>query len=282
MMKSKFSQAPFATKIALIFFIALVGLFCSSISIVACSQFMDNILVMKWLQILQTVCTFVLPAFFLAYILDSGVTYLKFTSIRSFPIWVIVLLLMPIALPAVNLFKALNDLVVLPDFMNGLAAWMQQMENQSQIVTEQFLSVSTISGLVFNLLVMAIVPAVGEELFFRGILQTVLGEKMNRHYAVWITAFIFSAIHLQFYGFVPRLLLGAVLGYLFLFTGSIWASIAAHFINNMLAVILFFLTFNGYWKFDIDALGTNETWWLGIVSVGFLFLLFGQLKRLKE
>jgi len=282
MIKSKFAQAPFATKIVLIFFIALVGLFCSSIIMVACSQNMDNILVMKWLQILQTVFTFVLPAFFLAYILDSGVTYLKFTSIRSFPIWVILLFLMPIALPAVNFFKALNDLILLPDFMRGLEAWMQQMENQSQVVTEQFLSVSTISGLLFNILVMAIVPAVGEELFFRGILQTVLGEKMNRHYAVWITAFIFSAIHLQFYGFLPRLLLGAVLGYLFLFTGSIWAPIAAHFINNMLAVILFFLTFNGYLEFNIDTIGTDETWWLGIVSVGFIFLLFGRLKRLKE
>lgn len=282
MIKSQFSQAPFVTKIALIFLTVLVGLFCSSMFIIACSQYMNNDMVMKLLQILQTVCTFVLPAFFLAYVLGSGFTYLKFKPIRSFPIWIIVFLLMPIALPGVNLFKSLNDMVLLPDFMHALEAWMQQMENQSQVLTEQFLSVSTISGLLFNLLVMAVIPAFGEELFFRGILQTVLGEKMNRHYAVWITAFIFSAIHLQFYGFLPRFLLGAVLGYLFLFTGSIWASVVAHFINNALAVILFFLTFNGYLKFDIDTLGTTGTWWLGIVSVAFVVVLFDRLKRLKE
>ncbi|MDD3479168.1 MAG: CPBP family intramembrane metalloprotease [Paludibacteraceae bacterium] len=237
---------------------------------------------MKWLQLVQTVFTFVLPAFLLAHFVGQGVSYLKFTSIRSSLMWLGVILLMPLALPAVNWLKSLNDMVVLPHFMSGVELWMQQMEHQSELLTEKFLSVSSYSALALNLLVMAAIPALGEELFFRGILQTVLGEKLNRHLAVWITAFIFSAIHLQFYGFLPRFCLGAALGYLFLFSGSIWASIVAHFVNNALAVLLFFLTFNGYLTFDMDALGTQNTWWLGFLSLTLVCLLFYRLNRIKE
>lgn len=281
MIKSLFAKVPFVTKITMIFVMAFLGLLLSSMVVVLFANSADNIQFVKLLQIVQTTCTFVLPAFFLAYFLGGGVTYLKFKPIRSFRIWLFLFLVMPVAIPAVNLFKSLNDLIVLPDFLHSVEVWMQQMESQSQLITDKFLSVSTITGLVFNLFVMAVVPAFGEEIFFRGILQTTLGEKFNRHYAIWITAFIFSAIHLQFYGFLPRFLLGGMLGYFFVLTGSIWAPILAHFVNNALAIVLFFLSFNGYLQFDIDTVGTHHSWWLGIVSVAFVFLLFHRLKRVK-
>ncbi len=282
MITARYIKSPLITKLVLIFVVAFAGLFLSSVAILLCANYINNIVVMKWLQLVQTVFTFVLPAFLLAYLMSQGVTYLKFTSVRSPLIWLSVILLMPLASPAVNWLKSLNDLVVLPHFMSGVELWMQQMEHQSEVLTDKFLSVSSYSGLALNLLVMAAIPALGEELFFRGILQTVLGEKFNRHLAVWITAFIFSAIHLQFYGFLPRFLLGAALGYLFLFSGSIWASIVAHFINNALAVVLFFLTFNGYLTFDMDALGTQNTWWLGFLSLTLVCLIFYRLNRIKE
>ncbi len=281
MITARYIKSPLITKLVLIFVVAFAGLFLSSVAILLCANYINNIVVMKWLQLVQTVFTFVLPAFLLAHFVGQGVTYLKFTSIRSPFIWFAVILVMPVAIPAVNLFKSLNDLIVLPDFLHSVEVWMQQMESQSQLITDKFLSVSTITGLVFNLFVMAVVPAFGEEIFFRGILQTTLGEKFNRHYAIWITAFIFSAIHLQFYGFLPRFLLGGMLGYFFVLTGSIWAPILAHFVNNALAIVLFFLSFNGYLQFDIDTVGTHHSWWLGIVSVAFVFLLFHRLKRVK-
>ena len=282
MITARYTTSPLITKLVLIFVVAFAGLFLSSVAILLCANYINNIVVMKWLQLVQTVFTFVLPAFLLAHFVGQGISYLKFTPIRSSLMWFGVILMMPLALPAVNWLKSLNDLVVLPHFMSGIELWMQQMENQSEVLTDKFLSVSSYSGLALNLLVMAAIPALGEELFFRGILQTVLGEKLNRHLAVWITAFIFSAIHLQFYGFLPRFLLGAALGYLFLFSGSIWASIVAHFINNALAVLLFFLTFNGYLTFDMDALGTQNTWWLGFLSLTLVCLLFYRLNRIKE
>lgn len=282
MITARYIKSPLITKLVLIFVVAFAGLFLSSVAILLCANYINNIVVMKWLQLIQTAFTFVLPAFLLAHFVGQGVSYLKFTPIRSSLMWFCVILLMPLALPAVNWLKSLNDLVVLPHFMSGVELWMQQMEHQSEVLTDKFLSVSSYSGLALNLLVMAAIPALGEELFFRGILQTVLGEKFNRHLAVWITAFIFSAIHLQFYGFLPRFLLGAALGYLFLFSGSIWASIVAHFINNALAVVLFFLTFNGYLTFDMDALGTQNTWWLGFLSLTLVCLIFYRLNRIKE
>ena len=282
MITARYTTSPLITKLVLIFVVAFTGLLLSSVTILLCANYLNNMVVMKWLQLIQTAFTFVLPAFLLAHFVGQGVSYLKFTPIRSSLMWLGVILLMPLALPAVNWLKSLNDLVVLPHFMSGVELWMQQMEHQSELLTEKFLSVSSYSALALNLLVMAAIPALGEELFFRGILQTVLGEKLNRHLAVWITAFIFSAIHLQFYGFLPRFLLGAALGYLFLFSGSIWASIVAHFINNALAVVLFFLTFNGYLTFDMDALGTQNTWWLGFLSLTLVCLLFYRLNRIKE
>jgi membrane protease YdiL (CAAX protease family) len=282
MITARYITSPLITKLVLIFVVAFAGLFLSSVAILLCANYLNNMVVMKWLQLIQTAFTFVLPAFLLAHFVGQGVSYLKFTPIRSSLMWLGVILLMPLALPAVNWLKSLNDMVVLPHFMSGVELWMQQMEHQSELLTEKFLSVSSYSALALNLLVMAAIPALGEELFFRGILQTVLGEKLNRHLAVWITAFIFSAIHLQFYGFLPRFLLGAALGYLFLFSGSIWASIIAHFINNALAVLLFFLTFNGYLTFDMDALGTQNTWWLGFLSLTLVCLLFYRLNRIKE
>ena len=282
MITARYTTSPLITKLVLIFVVAFAGLLLSSVAILLCANYLNNMVVMKWLQLIQTAFTFVLPAFLLAHFVGQGVSYLKFTPIRSSLMWFGVILLMPLALPAVNWLKSLNDMVVLPHFMSGVELWMQQMEHQSEVLTDKFLSVSSYSGLALNLLVMAAIPALGEELFFRGILQTVLGEKFNRHLAVWITAFIFSAIHLQFYGFLPRFLLGAALGYLFLFSGSIWASIVAHFINNALAVVLFFLTFNGYLTFDMDALGTQNTWWLGFLSLTLVCLIFYRLNRIKE
>ncbi|HQB68998.1 MAG TPA: CPBP family intramembrane metalloprotease [Paludibacteraceae bacterium] len=282
MITARYNKVSWGIKLVLIFSGAFMGLLISSIIFLLCQKQLENLMVMKWLQLIQTTFTFVLPALALAYLFGGGVSYLKFTPIRSSFIWLCVILLMPLALPAVNYLKSLNDMIVLPHFMNGVELWMKQMELQSEVITEKFLSVTSLRALGLNLLVMAVIPALGEELFFRGVLQRVLAEKVNQNVAVWLTAFIFSAIHLQFYGFLPRFFLGALLGYLFLFSGSIWAPIVAHFINNTLAVLLFFLTFNGYLSFDIDLLGTQNTAWLGVISFILVVLFFYRLSRVKS
>ncbi len=94
-------------------------------------------------------------------------------------------------------------------------------------------------------MVIAVVAGLAEELIFRGCLQQIMQQIVkNKHIAVWVTAFIFSAIHFQFYGFLPRMLLGALLGYLFLWSGNIWVPIIVHTANNVIGVITAYLYFD--------------------------------------
>jgi len=87
--------------------------------------------------------------------------------------------------------------------------------------------------------VISIIPAIGEELVFRGIVQNELLRIWNKkHFAVWVTGFIFSFIHFQFFGFIPRMLLGVLFGYCYLWTKSLWVPIAMHFLNNALTLLV--------------------------------------------
>ncbi len=273
----------FGRKLALTCLFFFIGLFVSSLIVLFFANQTSSVNLFKGLQLAQSICTFLLPAIFLAY-LFGGANYLSFATIHRWPIWLIVVFVMPMALPVVNLLKAINDTLILPDFLSGVELWMQQMESQAAELTEKFLQVSSFSDFLLNLLVLAFVPAVAEEFFFRGILQRIFSDKMNKHYAVWITAFLFSAIHLQFYGFFPRLLLGAVLGYLYVATGSLWAPIVAHFMNNGLAVISSALEQKGLLSVDVDTIGTGHGWWVGVLSAmlvsgGLLIILLRGQKK---
>jgi membrane protease YdiL (CAAX protease family) len=93
--------------------------------------------------------------------------------------------------------------------------------------------------MIINLFIIAILPAVGEEFFFRGVLQKILIKLFKSgHVAIWVTAFIFSAMHFQFFGFVPRFILGLIFGYLFFWSGTLWLPVISHFINNAVPVIM--------------------------------------------
>ena len=114
---------------------------------------------------------------------------------------------------------------------------MKAMEASAMALTERFLAADGIGGLLLNLGLMALLPALAEEMSFRGVLQGVLSPQRHTHVAIWVTAFIFSAIHMQFYGFIPRMMMGALFGYVFVWTGSLWVPIVMHFINNGIAVV---------------------------------------------
>jgi membrane protease YdiL (CAAX protease family) len=107
--------------------------------------------------------------------------------------------------------------------------------------------------MLLAVVVIAVLPAIGEELVFRGIIQRELFRGTNNiHVAIWISAAIFSAIHIQFYGFVPRMLLGALFGYLYYWSGNLWMPIIAHFINNGFTVVAMYLYQQGSVKMDIE------------------------------
>lgn len=183
------------------------------------------------------------------------------------------------ALPLISMLAEWNKGMELPSFLASVEEIMRQMEESALAMTEKFLNTSSFGMMIVNLFVMALLPAVCEEMMFRGWLQRVLGNRLNYHVAIWVSAFIFSAIHFQFYGFVPRMIIGAALGYLYCYTGSLWASIIAHFTNNAAAVITAFLAYNGYTSINFDLIGTGDTWYLSVASVAVCAALMGIVKK---
>ena len=232
---------------------------------------------LKWIQFLQTASLFLLPPLCMAYLWSSKPVQwlgMRCTSSRTILYSVLLMLL---ALPAINLLSYMNQQMSLPTFLEPIEAWMKAQEENAAQLTEQFLQVDTFGGLIINLLLMAALPAIAEELTFRGVLIRLLGGKAMQqegngdkvpHLAIWCSAILFSAIHMQFYGFVPRMLMGALFGYALAWTGSIWVPMLMHFTNNAMAVLLYFVAYRSHWDMEqVDAIGTNDTLWLGVVSM---------------
>jgi membrane protease YdiL (CAAX protease family) len=232
---------------------------------------------LKWIQLFQSAAMFLLPPLCMAYLwAKAPMKWLKVDNFQSFKVSSMAILLMLVALPAINLLADINQQMALPTFLEPLEAWMKTQEETAKQLTEQFLSVTTYSGLIINILLMALLPAVAEELTFRGVLQRLFqGSNVSDfhtvkvpHIAIWVTAILFSAIHMQFYGFLPRMLMGALFGYMLVWTGSLWVPILMHFTNNAMAVILYFVATRAGWDMEkVDAIGTGDTLWLGIVSI---------------
>ena len=143
--------------------------------------------------------------------------------------------------------------------------YLKTLEETAKLATEKMLKADSFGGMFFNLLIVALIPAVGEELTFRGVVQQSLTRKMNPHVAIFLSAAIFSFIHFQFYGFLPRMFLGLLLGYMFYITNSLWTSIAMHFANNGTVVVLYYLANKGIIE-DAEHFGETDNVWLIVAS----------------
>ena len=172
-----------------------------------------------------------------------------------------------LALPAINWIAQLNEQMHLPESFAGLEAWMKDSEAKAMELTNLFTKGTSVSVLLLNLFVVAFMAAISEELFFRGVVQKVMIECFkNKHIAIWTSAILFSAFHMQFFGFFPRMFMGAYLGYLFLWTGSLWTGILAHFFNNGMAVFLIWLSNRGTISSDVDKVGALENQILFVIG----------------
>ncbi|MBD1424124.1 CPBP family intramembrane glutamic endopeptidase [Sphingobacterium arenae] len=143
--------------------------------------------------------------------------------------------------PCMSLIADWNAHMQFSESWSNLQEWMRMKEDEMALLTERIVMTTAWDKLLLNIVVIAVLPAIGEELFFRGALQQI-GTRIfkNEYIAVWVVALIFSAIHIQFYGFFPRLLLGVFFGYLVIWTRNIWTAVFAHFVNNSMVVILAF------------------------------------------
>ncbi len=240
-LKGIFADSCLFTKIIVVIFVVLTGMLLSFAPVLSltCLLGSDSYVYLQLSQFLLTLGMFIVPPFVCAYLFAPNMREM-FRSVKTFPsLWSLLLALALVlsSVPFVNWLTEWNASLSLPESMRHIEEMMRRSEDAAQAVTERFLDVDTIGGLLLCVFTMAIVPALSEELFFRGFLQNIFAQKWSKHLAVFVTAFIFSFVHFQFFGFFPRFLLGVVLGYLYLFTGSLWTSIFAHFVNNALVVI---------------------------------------------
>ncbi|HNP49358.1 MAG TPA: CPBP family intramembrane metalloprotease [Bacteroidia bacterium] len=218
------------------------------------------IAILKLVQTISAIGTFVVPPFLIAYLIDpEPLTFLGVNKMANLRSIVMVVLVVMAAVPVINLLGELNSSMHLPGFLKAVEDWMRDSEDRAAGLTKAFLEMPDATTMLFNLFMVALIPAIGEELLFRGIVQRIFSSwSKNIHVGVWMAAFLFSAMHMQFYGFIPRLLLGAMLGYLFVWSGSLWLSITAHFVNNAAAIIFTFLFQHRVSSIDVDTVGTKE------------------------
>ena len=259
-------------------FIYLIALLVCSLVGAAVTMFlMGDITQMKIGQGISSAMIFIAPPMILyAFTRHQPMRELGFRKPNSAWLLLIGVVLMLVSLPLTNLLTSWNEKMNFGAAFESLEALLQQLEETAGDLTERMLQVDSFGGLLFNLLVIALIPAIGEELTFRGVLQQALTRRCNVHVAVFLSAFIFSFIHFQFYGFLPRMFLGLLLGYLFYYSGSLWTSILMHFVNNGAAVVVAYLDYKGLIDVDIDHFGaTSNVWLLGaslVVTVGLIIL----------
>jgi len=235
----------------------------------------ENLGLLKYLQMVQSIGLFIIPPFILAWFFSTNIKkYLYLEGAPNMLNIVLVIFLMWSAIPVINYLAHVNSLMQFPGGLKGIENWMIQKEEEAQFLTESFLTADTFQVYLVNLFMMAVLPAIGEELLFRGILQKLFTEwTKNAHLGIFIAAFLFSAIHIQFFGFIPRLVLGMLFGYMLIWTGNLWLPIVAHFINNATAVTYYYYAGSPASAEEIDNVGiTPETRIFLIFS--FLIMLY--------
>lgn len=254
-------------------------LFCSFVVFVVISGFVSSLLRETALSarnafllgsIVQSVLAFILPAWLVALLCSANRNeYLGIderTALRQF---VGAFIFMVLFTPALNAVIEWNASVTLPDSMKGLQDSFRNWEDAAARTTSIILHDSSWWGLISGVLIVGCLTGFSEEMFFRAGLQKAMSSSgYNVHVAVWTSAFIFSAIHFQFFGFIPRMILGACFGYAFAYTGSIWIPAFMHALNNSVVVISTWMADRQLINIDMESVGTSASGqiWFALIS----------------
>ncbi|HXP50165.1 MAG TPA: CPBP family intramembrane glutamic endopeptidase, partial [Bacteroidia bacterium] len=219
------------------------------------------VLGLKIMQIVSAFGGFIVPAAVFSLLVSSNrLEYLHANKLGKISTLILGGLLMWCAFPLINYMGELNSRLQLPASMHDIQTWMKAKEDEAGALTNAFMDHQTIKGLLLNLFMVGFLAAVAEELFFRATLQQLIIKATgNIHVGVWVTGILFSAIHFEFFGFFPRMLMGVYLGYLFVWSKSVWVPIFAHFVNNATVVFLMYLEDKNMLPKKVDELGTNSS-----------------------
>jgi len=195
---------------------------------------------LKFFQTMSQVAIFLVPALVISWFMSGNISSWQGLDKKVSPVAIILVILLAIAsIPLTSMAGILNSKMNMPSWLHLVEEWMQAKEQQAQYLTSQLVYAAGFGGMLLNILVLALVPAAGEELLFRGIFQQIFQKWLRSGIvAVVVTAILFATLHFQFYGFIPRLILGIIFGLLFLWSRSVWLPFIAHLINNSVPVVL--------------------------------------------
>jgi membrane protease YdiL (CAAX protease family) len=192
----------------------------------------------KYSLMVQTISFFLVPAVIILTKLNPGYksSIMDIKTLRINDLMLVIILAI-CTFPVTGLAGRLNSGMVLPDGLSGVGEWMRDKEDYADRLLDLIMTPETLTGMWLNIIVIAALPAISEELIFRGVFQKIFQNIFRSgHLSVWFISFLFSAIHFQFYGFLPRFILGLIFGYLFLWSRNLWLPVIAHFINNAVPV----------------------------------------------
>lgn len=238
------------------------------------------------LQIIgTTVPLLIAPLVFSQLVVKQPQEYLKPSFNFPWAMLVIVFCVMMVSSPLVELLSRINQNLVLPEYLNSVQKWMRESEDKAEKLITVLLKMNTIFGVIANVLAVGLFTAIVEELMFRGCVQTIFFKWTgNVHAAVWITGILFSAFHMEFFGFLPRLLLGVLFGYFTAWSGSIWPAVWGHFLNNSTAVVAVYLYQHKLVK--VDPNGTHifnyPAYVFSFIIVLFLLFLYHNVAKKEK
>jgi uncharacterized protein len=242
----------------------------------------SSIAFLRYLLIMEQVCFFIVPSLYLIKQMTVPPGNIRpYFPVPSGKDVALVILLAFCLFPVTWLTGELNSGMHLPESLSGIEKWMIAKENEANNVLERISAADTFWVMMLNLIIIAFLPAIGEEMIFRGIFQRIFQRLFrNDNVGIWFIAFIFSAIHLQFFGFVPRFILGLVFGYLYYWSGTLWLPMIAHFINNAVPVVRVYLEgWNSVTAHPETALGIQLLILPAPVVIAGMILLYFRYKK---
>jgi hypothetical protein len=239
---------------------------------------------LRYLLIIQDISLFIVPSVIIMRLMkpiqSTGLSELKMPRIKEIGFVVLLAFCM---FPVTSFTAQLNSAMHLPEWLSGVEQWMTQKENKADDMIELLVVSDTFLGMILNLVTIAIFPAIAEEMLFRGVFQKIF-QKLFRsgHIAIWVTAFLFSTIHFQFFGFIPRFLLGLAFGYIYFWSGILLFPVILHFINNAFPVILVYV--QGMEQFNMNTVSPlwKQALALPVPIVIGIVILFYFRKKSKE
>lgn len=273
-----------AASLVLLFSLFLFMLIAVSLITQLLGSLTDNTAaILRISSVLQNVLVFILPAVATAMLSTRFPATLL--AVDKFPSGKFILLsiaVLIVSIPLMNSIIDWNQNITLPDSFSQFNDYMQQLEKGAEKAVSDITGGNTVGTLIMSILIVGIFTGLGEEIFFRGGLMRLFSciKGMSPHVAIWLTAFLFSALHMQFLGFVPRMLLGVFFGYLTFWSGSLWLPIMIHALNNSILVTTDWINNRGGSQIDVNSIGLGDNALvLNIASIILTVIVFYALYK---